>query len=137
MAANRVNSRLFSDFEKIGLHREIKPPKWNLALVLKSLTQLPFEPPELSLDKRLTWKSCFLLALTLAKRVGELCSFLYWVRYLRSWRSCSLSLVPEFVAKTRNPFVSEPRFEEFTVSFHLLILWMGMKTKCCFFLSEP
>ena len=72
LIASRVISRLFSSFEKTCLPREIKPPDWNLFLVLKSLTCLPYEPLKLSSHRPLIWKTCFLLALALVKRVSEL-----------------------------------------------------------------
>ena len=36
LAADGVISRLFSRFKKTFLPREIKPPEWNLSVVLKS-----------------------------------------------------------------------------------------------------
>ena len=62
-----ANSRMFSIFEQTGLLRRIKPPEWNLFLVLKSFTCPPYELMKLSLSKHLTWKTCFLLALDLVK----------------------------------------------------------------------
>ena len=52
--------------------RKIEPPPQNLAL--HSLTPPPCKPPKLLSDGNLTLKTCFLLALALAKRVSELCS---------------------------------------------------------------
>ena len=34
---------------------------------------------------------------------------------LKGWRSCTFSLVPDFLAKTQNPSVHDFYFEEFTV----------------------
>ena len=36
MADNKIITRVLSSFEKNGLPREMKPPEWNLALVLES-----------------------------------------------------------------------------------------------------
>ena len=75
LAANCMINRFFHSFEKLCLLREIKPPNWNLFLVIRNLTYLPYEPLKLSSDMHLSCKTCFLLALRLAKRVSELYGF--------------------------------------------------------------
>ena len=70
----------------------------------------PYEPMKLSLDKHLTWKTCSLLALALAKRVNELHSLSCGVKRLRNWKSCIFS----FIAKTNDPSVLDPKFK-FTI----------------------
>ena len=82
LAANRIISRMFSSFEKDCLSRKIKPPEWNLPLFLRNLTCLPYETLKLSSDKHLPRKSCFLLAVTSAKRISELYDFSHRVRHL-------------------------------------------------------
>ena len=93
----------------------ICPPDWNLSLVLWCLSQPPFGPLKLVSDKHLTWKTSFLLALAQAKKVSELHSFSSCVCHLRGWRSCTFFFLRDFVAKTQNPSVHDPQFEEFTV----------------------
>ena len=66
-------------FEKSCPPRGIRPPEWNLSLVLRNLTCPPYEPLKLSSDKHLTWKTCLLLALILAKKVSELYDLSIWV----------------------------------------------------------
>ena len=50
----------------------LRPPDWNLSLVLCYLTSLVFEPLHLSSLRNLTKKDLFLVALATAKLVGEL-----------------------------------------------------------------
>ena len=66
-------------------------------------------------DKHLSWKSSFLLSLTSAKRVRELHVLSFRVSNSWDWRSCTLSFLPDFVAKTQNPSVPDPCFDEFTI----------------------
>ena len=54
-----------------GLSRVLTPP-WSLELVLASLKSAPFEPLRLADDKHLTWKVAFLVALSSARRAGEI-----------------------------------------------------------------
>ena len=96
--------------------QEIRPPDWNLSLVLRFLSRPPFEPFKLVSDKHLTWKTFFLFYLTSAKRVSELHCLSFRVRHLRGWKSCTFSFLPDFVAKTQNPSIPDSRFEEFSVS---------------------
>ena len=69
LASSRVISRMFTGFEKSYLLRKIKPLEWKLSLVLRNLTCPPYEPVKLFVDKHLSWKTCFFLALTLVKSV--------------------------------------------------------------------
>ena len=68
--------RLISSFLK-GAHR-LNPPRaprapvWDLNLVLDTLCRAPFEPLARAELKWLSYKTAFLLAITSAKRVGEL-----------------------------------------------------------------
>ena len=55
-----LTGRDLADNEIISLSREMKPPAWNLALFLRSLTCLSHELLKLPQDKHLTWKT-FLL----------------------------------------------------------------------------
>ena len=87
---------------------ELRPPAWDVALVLLSLTGAPYE-------RFLAQKTLFLLALALAKRIGELHALSYRVSHARNWVEVSFSFVPGFVAKTQDPSSLAPRFEGFTV----------------------
>lgn len=47
-------------------------PEWNLLLVLDCLKEAPFEPLKRASLRNLTWKVCFLLAITSFKRCSDL-----------------------------------------------------------------
>ena len=53
LAASSVVSRMFQHFERSCSPREIRPPDWNLLLVLRCLSRPPFEPLKLASDKHL------------------------------------------------------------------------------------
>ena len=114
LAACSVVFRIFRHFEMSFPPCKIQPPDCNLSLVLRCSSRPPFEPLKLASDKHLTWKTYFLLALVSAKRVGEL-HLSFRVHHSRGWRSCTFSFLPDLVAKTQNPSLSDSRFEEFLV----------------------
>ena len=89
LAANEVISRMLSSFENTHLPREAKPLKCNWSLVLGSLTRLPYKPIKLSSVKHLTWKTCFLLTLTSAKKVTKLHGLSSRVWHSQGWKSCT------------------------------------------------
>ena len=68
--------RLVSEFIKgtyrLRPGRVLRAPSWDLTLVLRSLTQAPYEPMEQADLKSLSHKMLFLLAICSAKRVSEL-----------------------------------------------------------------
>ena len=66
VAAIKVISRMFSSFERHCHPTEIKPLEWNLALLHRSLTCLPYEFLKLSLGNLLSFNDC------ITKRVSEL-----------------------------------------------------------------
>ena len=66
LAASSVVSQMFRHFKRFCPPWEIWPPNWNLSLVLRCLSRLPFEPFRLASDKHMTWNTCFLLALASA-----------------------------------------------------------------------
>ena len=106
---------MFQSFERSCLPQEIRPPDWNLSLVLQCLCRPTFEPLKLASDKHLTWKMSFLLALASAKRVSELRGLSFCVCHTGSCRSCTFFFLPDFMTKTQNPYVPDSRFEEFSV----------------------
>ena len=57
LASNTVVSRILRSFEKSCPPREVRPPDWNLSLVLRCLPWPPFEHLELASDKHLTCKA--------------------------------------------------------------------------------
>ena len=58
---------------------------------------------------------CFLLPLTSTKRVSKLHGLSLPVRHSLGWKSCTLSYIHDFMAKTQNLTVHDPRFEEFMI----------------------
>ena len=94
---------------------ELRPPAWDVALVLQSLTGALYEPLRTCDEHFLAQKTFFLLALALAKRIGELHALSYLVSHSRGWAEVSFSFVLGFVAKTQDPSSLASRFEGFTV----------------------
>ena len=115
LGSSQELSLLIRGFERSCPPREVRPPEWDIVLVLKSLTRAPYEPLSRSSDMALTHKTVFLLALASAKRVSELHGISYRIRHTEGWDSVSFSFVTEFVAKTQNPSVCDSRFEGFSV----------------------
>ena len=77
MAAITVVSRMFRRIERFCPPQEIRPPDWNLSLVLRCLSRPPFKHLKLASDKHITRKTFFLLVFASAKRVSELHAFLF------------------------------------------------------------
>ena len=94
---------------------DLRPPAWDVALVLQSLTGAPYEPLRTCEERFLAQKTLFLLALASAKRIGELHALSHRVSHTRGWAEVSFSFVPGFVAKTQDPSSLAPRFEGFSV----------------------
>ena len=93
----------------------LRTPAWDVSLVLQSLTGAPYEPLRTCEERFLAQKTLFLLALALAKRIGELHALSYRVSHTRNWGEVSFSFVTGFVAKTQDPSSLAPRFEGFSV----------------------
>ena len=63
---------LFKAFKKSGARKGIRPPHWDVNVVLFSLRRGPFEPMRSAGLKEATMKTLFLVALATANRVGEI-----------------------------------------------------------------
>lgn len=87
---------LIKSFEQSCPPRELIPPTWDLTLVPSILTRAPCEPLCQALDRHLTLKTVFLLALASSKRVGELHGLSYGVKHARGWMSIGFEYVQEF-----------------------------------------
>ncbi|XP_064110285.1 uncharacterized protein LOC135218072 [Macrobrachium nipponense] len=87
--------------------KTIRPPSWNLDVVLKYLMSEKFEPPHTSSFRDLTRKSLFLFALASAKRVSELQALEGTVGFKEDSAVCSFN--PLFLAKNENPSKPWPR----------------------------
>ncbi|XP_068103054.1 uncharacterized protein [Hyperolius riggenbachi] len=64
--------RFFKATRRLRPVVQSKIPSWDLNTVLQALCELPFEPISDISDKLLTLKTAFLLAITTARRIGEL-----------------------------------------------------------------
>ena len=115
LASSQEIRMLLRSFSRSVDPVELRPPAWDVALVLQSLTGAPYEPLRMCDERFLAQKTLFLLALASAKRIGELHALSYRVSHARNWVEVSFSFVPGFVAKTQDPSSFAPRFEGFTV----------------------
>ncbi|XP_068222509.1 uncharacterized protein [Palaemon carinicauda] len=115
LGASHHISMLIGSFEQSCSPRASRVPQWDVAKVLKALSRPPFKPLKDILDKDLTLKAVFLLALASAKHVSELHGLSFEVSHSKGWKELSFKFLPEFVAKTQNPAVADPRFEEFSI----------------------
>ena len=115
LAASREITTLLRSFARSVNPVELRPPAWDVSLVLQSLTGAPYEPLWTCEERFLAQKTLFLLALASAKRIGELHALSYRVAHTRDWGEVSFAFVTGFVAKTQDPSSLAPRFEGFTV----------------------
>ena len=114
LASSREITMLLRSFARSVNPVELRPPAWDVSLVLQSLTGAPYEPLRTCEERFLAQKTLFLLALASAKRIGELHALSYRVTHTRDWGEVS-SYVTGFVAKTQDPSSLAPRFEGFSV----------------------
>ena len=115
LAASREITTLLRSFARLVNPVELRPPAWDVFLVLQSLTGAPYEPLQTCEERFLAQKTLFLLALASAKRIGELHALSYRVSHTRDWGEVSFAFVTGFVAKTQDPSSLAPWFEGFTV----------------------
>ena len=115
LSASRQIMMLLRSFARSVNPVELRQRAWDVSLVLQSLTGAPYEPLRTCDERFLAQKTLFLLALALAKRIGELHALLYRVSHTRNWGEVSFSYVTGFVAKTQDPSSLAPRFEGFSV----------------------
>ena len=98
---------LLRSFQVEAPCRSVRPPSWDLVKVLDYLRSPVFEPLSSASLRDLTCKTLFLVALAMAKRVGELQTLSRIVSFSSS--SAGLSYVPEFLAKTETEVRPLPR----------------------------
>ena len=72
ISSDPVLRDLIRSFKMEAPPRLLRPPAWDLSLVLLCLTSPMFEPLHLCSLRNLTKKVLFLVALATVKRVGEL-----------------------------------------------------------------
>ena len=115
LASSREITMLLRSFSRSVDPVELRPPAWDVALVLQSLTGAQYEPLRTCDERFLAQKTLFLLALASAKRIGELHALSYRVSHTKNWGEVSFSFIPGFVAKILDPSSLALRFEGFTV----------------------
>ena len=113
LADSRPISMLIRRFSKSVRPEELRPTAWDVTLVLQSLTRAPYKPLWTVDERFLAQKTHFLLALALAKRVGELHALLHRVSHSRDWGEVSFTFIAGFVARAQDPCSSAPRFDGF------------------------
>ena len=111
LAASREITTLLRSFARSVNPVELRPPAWDVSLILQNLTGALYEPLRTCKERFLSQKTLFLLALASAKRIGELHALSYRVSHTRDWGEVSFA----FVAKTQDPSSLAPRFEGFSV----------------------
>ncbi|XP_071973453.1 uncharacterized protein [Engystomops pustulosus] len=72
LAEHRWVKRFFQACTRLRPTVKESSPQWDLSLVLNALTSDPFEPNESNNLRFLTLKTAFLVAITSARRIGEL-----------------------------------------------------------------
>ena len=107
LSSHPVLRDLLRSFALESATRQLRPPAWDLTLVLRFLTSSTFEPLAEAPLRVLTQKVLFLLAFTTAKRVGELQALSSIVNFVQG--DACLSYVPEFVAKSESLSRTIPR----------------------------
>ena len=98
---------LLMSFQVVAHCRTVRPPSWDLLKVLEFLHSPVFEPIANASLRDLTRKTLFWVALTTAKRVGELQALSQIVSFSSS--PAGLAYVPEFLAKTETAVRPLPR----------------------------
>ena len=106
LAASREVSMLFRSFSKTARPERLRPPNWDVSLVLQSLTRAPYEPLRSADERFLAQKTLVLIALASAKRIGELHALSYRVSHSRAWGEVSFCLRSRFCGKDSRPFIS-------------------------------
>ena len=96
-------SSQFRSFKHKILKKDKTIPKWNLTLVLNSLTKHPYEPIMQCPVKYLSWKTAFLTSFATAARVGELASISRKkLAHTHKWKSIILESHENFIAKNQD-----------------------------------
>ena len=106
LSTHPVLRDLLRSFSIESAARQLRPPAWDLTLVLRFLNSPTFEPLSAGPLRAITQKVLFLLALATAKR-GELQALSSVVTFVQG--DACLSYVPEFVAKSESLTRSIPR----------------------------
>ena len=107
ISSSSVIQDLLRSFKVEAPCRSVHPPSWDLEAVLCFLRSPVFEPISSCSLRDLTRRMLFLVALAMAKHVGEIQTLSRVVSFSSS--SASLSYVPEFLSKTESAVRPLPR----------------------------
>ena len=107
LSSHPVIRDLLRSFCLESADRQLRPPAWDLSMVLRYLNTSAFEPLASAPLRALTQEVLFLLALATARRVGELQALSSVVTFVHG--DACLSYVPQFVAKSESLTRSIPR----------------------------
>ena len=112
LSSHPVLRDLLRSFALESAPRQLRPPAWDLTLVLRFLNTSSFEPLAEVPLRTLTQKVLFLVAFATGKRVGELQALSSVVTFVHGdaclmsltlWPSRSLSLVPSLAPSWSGP----------------------------------
>ena len=98
LSSHPVLRDLLRSFRLSSAERLLRPPAWDLSVVLRFLNSSAFEPLAQAPLRALSQKTLFRLALATARRVGELQALSPVVTFVG--HDACLSYVPQFVAKS-------------------------------------
>ena len=107
LSSDPVIRDLLRSFRLSSAERVLRPPAWDLSMVLTYFVSPALEPLSPASFRALTLTTLFLLALATAKRVGEL-QALYSIVTFVAGVAC-LSSIPQFVTKSESLTRSIPR----------------------------
>ena len=107
LSSHPVLRDLLRSFALESAPRQLRPPAWDLTLVLRFLNTSSFEPLAEVPLRALTQKVLFLVAFATAKRVGELQALSSVVTFVHG--DACLSYVPDFVTKSESLSRTIPR----------------------------
>ena len=92
------------------------PPEWDLAFVLHTLSEPPYEPLAMASLEHLTLKTVFLLAFASGRRRGEIHALqVKGFERPPDWSSVTLHTSPDFVAKTHVPRFGTQSMQPLTI----------------------
>ena len=107
LSSDPVIRDLLRSFRLSSAERVLRPPAWDLSMMLTYLVSPAFVPLSQASFRALTLKILFLLALATAKRVGALQALSSIVTFVAG--DACLSYIPQFVAKSESLTRSIPR----------------------------
>ena len=107
LSSDPVIRDLLRSFRLSSAEHVLRPPAWDLSMVMTFLVSPAFVPLSQASFRALTLKTLFLLALTTAKRVGALQALSSIVTFVAG--DACLSYIPQFVAKSESLTRSIPR----------------------------